>query len=111
MKEHNEKHIFNENKYYRRARSRANKRVAFFKNLISYILINALLILFWYFKSGPDNNFWPIWVITIWGAILVIKFVAVFIGDGLFRNYRDRKIEEYIEQERHIAEKRKMYNK
>lgn len=44
------------------------KRRAMFKRSFSvYVMVNAFLIAVWYFSSGPDSYFWPIWPMIGWG--------------------------------------------
>ncbi len=46
---------------------KAVKRKREFRNhVIAYIIVNAFLVVVWYFTSRP-GYFWPIWVMGGWG--------------------------------------------
>jgi hypothetical protein len=44
-----------------------------------YLFVNAFLVLFWYLTRDPEhsvtgqNEFWPLWPIVIWGALLALR--------------------------------------
>jgi uncharacterized membrane protein YecN with MAPEG domain len=45
-------------------------------NLVSYVVINALLVLIWAVSGA--GYFWPIWVIGGWGVGLLLHAWTVF---------------------------------
>ena len=51
----------------------------FYGELYSYILANAAIIFLWALFDG--GHFWPIWIILIWGATLVVKASKLHIID------------------------------
>jgi hypothetical protein len=91
---------FDREKVYEQAKQRVEERIGFFWHLIIYIVINAVLVGIWYFSSGSGSYFWPKWCLFGWGIGLSFHFVTIFLGDGLFRRYRERKIDEFIEKEK-----------
>ena len=51
------------------ALTRIKKRRDFYWHLITYVLVNALLVFVW--ALGPRVSFWPMWVMVFWGIGLV----------------------------------------
>ncbi len=51
------------------ALTRIKKRRDFYWHLITYVLVNALLVFVW--ALGPRVSFWPMWVMIFWGIGLV----------------------------------------
>ena len=45
----------------------AKKRAAFKWSFSMYVFANAFLIGVWFFSTGRDSYFWPIWPILGWG--------------------------------------------
>lgn len=63
----------------------ARKRAAFKQNLTSYIIINILLWIIWWYTSGRhgDHNGWPwpLWVMIFWGLGVVFNYFDAYRGD------------------------------
>lgn len=51
----------------------------FYGELYSYIMANAAIIFLWVLFDG--GHFWPIWIILIWGATLVVKASKLHVLD------------------------------
>lgn len=49
---------------------RLNDRRDFSSNIVSYIVVNAALVLVWYFTGR--GYFWPAWILGCWGIGLVL---------------------------------------
>ena len=94
-----------EREAYRTAKKRVEERLGFFWHLITYVAVNIALVLIWYFGSGKGTHFWPIWPIIGWGVGLFFHFVGVFFEQSLFRKYKDKKIEQYMQEEREHIER------
>ncbi len=60
------------------AHSRVAAKKGFYSNLLSYIVVNALLVLIWYFVSGAGYP-WFLWVLGGWGIALIFHFFNVFV--------------------------------
>ena len=58
------------------ALKRIKKRRDFYWHLITYILVNALLVFVW--ALGPRASFWPMWVMVFWGIGLVFHAWSAF---------------------------------
>ena len=96
---------FNSEKVYEQAKQHVEDRIGFFWHLIIFIVVNAALVGIWYFLPGSDSYFWPKWSLFGWGIGLLIHFGSVFLVDGLFGRYRERKIEEFVKKERQRFDK------
>jgi len=60
------------------AQRRVTAKKGFFIHLFTYVVINALLVLIWYFVSGAGYP-WFLWALGGWGIGLVFHFVSVFV--------------------------------
>lgn len=57
----------------------AEKRAAFKRNLVAYVVVNIFLIGVWYLSGGKDGrSFWPIWPILGWGLGVVLNYFAAY---------------------------------
>ncbi len=63
------------------ARKRAQDKVGFYTHFAIYVVINAMLILIWWFTGAGFP--WFIFVLGFWGIGLIANFVSVFIGTGV----------------------------
>lgn len=61
----------------------AKARVAFRSSLISYFLVNAMLVAIWFFTPGSAFYFWPIWPILGWGIGLAFQYFHAFHSNDL----------------------------
>ena len=62
----------------------AKKRAGFKWSFLMYVLVNLMLIGIWYFTSGYDSYFWPIWSMLGWGLGVAIQYFEAFHGNQLF---------------------------
>jgi hypothetical protein len=58
------------------ARKRVQARRDFTEHLVTYVVVNALLIMVWVVTGA--GYFWPIWVIGPWGVGLVLHAWETF---------------------------------
>ena len=58
------------------AKLRLNKRRDLAAHLVSYVVINAMLVAIW--ASTGRGYFWPIWVIGGWGVGVVLNVWDVY---------------------------------
>jgi hypothetical protein len=72
-------------------REQAIKRIeeknGFKMDLVSYVVVNAMLVLIWAITGV--GYFWPIWVIGLWGVGVVLHGYAVYRGN----QYTEEQIE------------------
>ena len=62
----------------------AKARVAFKSSLASYLIVNLMLNAIWYFTSGVDSYYWPIWPALGWGVGLAFQYFHAYHGDKIF---------------------------
>ena len=62
----------------------AKKRASFKWSLLSYILVNSMLVAIWYFTSGEESYFWPMWPMLGWGIGIAMHFFEAYHGNTLF---------------------------
>ena len=62
----------------------AKKRVAFKKAVAITIFISLMLILIWYFTTGPQSYFWPMWPLIGFAFSLLIQYLEAYAGTTFF---------------------------
>jgi hypothetical protein len=71
---------------------RLNKRREFGRHVVAYIVVNAALIMIWYFTG--HGYFWPAWVLGGWGIGLALNAWDVYgrrpISEEEIRREMDR---------------------
>ncbi len=60
----------------------AKKRANFKWSLLSYLLVNAFLVVVW--VLGDRTYFWPIWCILGWGLGIAIQYFSAYHKTGVF---------------------------
>jgi hypothetical protein len=50
------------------AARRIKRRRDFFWHLVTYLVINGLMVFVW--AIGPRVTFWPVWLLVFWGIAL-----------------------------------------
>ncbi len=73
------------------ARKRAQDKVGFYTHFSIYIIVNAMLILVWWFTGAGFP--WFIFVLGFWGIGVVANFVSVFVGTGVSDRMAEREFE------------------
>ena len=83
----------------KRIRKRVRKIRDFYTHLVVYLIVNALLVVVWYFTSGGFP--WFIFCLGPWGRGIFFHWYSVFVEDGLLgKNWEDRKVQEIMEKEK-----------
>jgi hypothetical protein len=84
---------------YTRAQRRVRKIRHFYENLITYFLINVLLIAINFIFS--PNHLWFYWVTIFWGLAIVIHAIKLFtIRDRFLGDeWEQRKIKEIMDKD------------
>lgn len=62
-------------------REEAKERVAFKKHLRTYVVVNLLAWLIWYFvstKDGGSHGYWPIYSTLGWGFGVLMHYFGVY---------------------------------
>ena len=76
----------------------AKKRVGFKKNLASYIVINSMFWVLWYFTEYQEENGggvpWPVFPMIGWGIGIVFGFIKAYVNinpDAVEKEYEKLK--------------------
>lgn len=72
------------------ARFQVKNEIRLLKAVIVAVIVCSIMYAVNYIYS-PELN-WPIWVITIWGGILFIKSLRLFILDKLFLKWQEKRL-------------------
>lgn len=72
------------------ARFQVKNEIRLLKAVIVAVIVCSIMYVVNYIHS-PELN-WPIWVITIWGGILFIKSLKLFILDKLFLKWQEKRL-------------------
>lgn len=93
------------------ARDKAREHVknlrGFYSNLISFAVVNVVLILV--NLATTPNQLWFYWVTLFWGIALIFHAVDVFTIRGKYfgQDWEDRKIDKIMEEQRGDEDSRK----
>jgi hypothetical protein len=75
---------------YKEARRHVRKRMGFYRHVSTFVSVMiALLVID--VVTGPDE-FWVQWVALIWGAILAVHFLNVFVFDAVLGREAERRL-------------------
>ena len=88
----------NEEKY-EEAKKRVEQLKKFYGNLITYAVINVILIIINLVTS--PGNLWFYWVTIFWGIAILLHASKVFVLKGKFlgKEWEEKKIKEIMEKE------------
>ncbi|WP_299161490.1 2TM domain-containing protein [uncultured Eudoraea sp.] len=90
---------FNKETKYLRAKERVEKLKKFYGNLLSYVLVIALLagINYW---TNEWRYMWFLWAAFGWGIGIVFQAIQIFNINPFFgRDWEERKIKEIMRDE------------
>lgn len=84
---------------YDKAKKRVEELKKFYSNLVTYIVINLVLIII-NLVTGP-GSLWFYWVTIFWGIAILLHASRVFIFKGKFlgEEWEKKKIKEILEKE------------
>ncbi len=68
---------------YRQAQRRVRERLNLYRGIVTYILVNAMLISFWATSGADIYNFWPGWVMLFWGIGIVFSVAHYLLRTGV----------------------------
>ena len=86
-----------EQERYQEAKKRVEEIKAFYFHIITYILVNAVLVVI-NLLTSPEH-LWFVWSIIGWGVGLVIHGFSVF-GNLLGKSWEERKIKEIMDKDK-----------
>lgn len=84
---------------YKRAKNKVKELKGFYSNLLSYLVVNIVLIII-NLVTSPDH-LWFYWVSIFWGIGLIFHATSVFgkrriLGD----KWEEKKIKEYMDKDK-----------
>ena len=84
---------------YEEAKKRVKELKDFYRNLITYVAVNILLIVINLITSS--DSLWFYWVTIFWGIGIVLHASKVFILKGKFlgKEWEEKKIKEIMDKE------------
>jgi uncharacterized protein YhhL (DUF1145 family) len=84
---------------YKKAKNRVEELKKFYGNLVTYGVINVILIIINLVTS--PGSLWFYWVTIFWGIAILLHASKVFILKGKFlgEEWEERKIKEIMEKE------------
>ena len=85
---------------YERAKRRVEELKKFYANLVTYTVINVILIIINLVTS--PGSLWFYWVTIFWGAAILLHASKVFVLRGKFlgEEWEEKKIKELMEKDR-----------
>ena len=79
---------------YRKAEKRADEKIAFYRHLCSFVVVNAVFIIMNVVFS--PGEWWFYWITVFWAIGLIFHFLKVFVlYDG---NRREKMIEKEMKK-------------
>ena len=84
---------------YKEARNRVNELRAFYRNLLTYLMINVVIVII-NLVTSPDQ-LWFYWVTIFWGIGLLFHAMSVFLGKGrlLGREWEEKQIKKIMNRQ------------
>jgi len=91
MNEHDER--------YKEARNRVNELRSFYRNLLTYLMINVVIVII-NLVTNPEH-LWFYWVTIFWGIGLLFHAMSVFLGKGrlLGREWEEKQIKKIMDRQ------------
>lgn len=85
---------------YQRAQARIRRIRSFYSNVITFVLVNILLIVINLMTNPRD--LWFYWVTLIWGFILIVQALNTFTIRDRFlgEEWEKKKIKEMLDKEK-----------
>ncbi|ENR5390605.1 TPA: helix-turn-helix domain-containing protein [Providencia rettgeri] len=72
------------------AKKRVRNETKLLKNIITAIIVCVILYTANYIYA--PESYWPIWVSAIWGGLLAIKVIKLFLLDKLFHQWEHNRL-------------------
>ncbi|MFC2014814.1 2TM domain-containing protein [Chloroflexota bacterium] len=70
--------IMSEEEIYEEAKKRVAAKRGFYSNLVSYVVVNIILMIIWAFPAGGGYP-WFLWPLGGWGIGLIMHYIQVFV--------------------------------
>ena len=84
---------------YKEAKAKVSELKSFYKNLISYISVNVILIII--NLAASPGSLWFYWITIFWGIAILIQASKVFLIKDKFlgKDWEEKKIKDIMEKE------------
>jgi len=84
---------------YERVRKRVKEIKGFYSNLITYLVVNAVLVIINLVTS--PNKLWFYWVTIFWGIGIIFSAYNVFLRKGRFlgEDWEEKKVKEIMDRQ------------
>lgn len=94
-----------EDEKFQRAQARVRRMRGFYTNVITFVLVNILLLII-NLISNP-HNLWFLWVTIIWGFVLIVQAFNIFTIRDRFlgEEWEKKKIQDIMEKDKSKSEK------
>lgn len=80
------------NDEFRDVRRRVRRRMAFYRHLSTFVTV--MLVLFVIDLATGVEEFWVQWVALIWGAVLLVHFLNIWVFDNILGREAERRMVE-----------------
>ena len=88
-----------ERREIRQIRRRVRQKLNLYRNVVTFIVVIGVLALIDWLTGG---DWWVQWVAAIWGGLLLLDLLRVFIGPKLWgRDVEDRIVERELQRRRY----------
>ena len=77
---------------YYQARKVVRRRIGFYRHVSTFVSVLALLLVI-DIVTGVDD-FWVQWVALVWGIVLAVHFLSVFVFDSVLGREAERRMVE-----------------
>jgi hypothetical protein len=84
----------------RKARERAEAKLAFYIHLVVYVGVNSLLFLIWLFTGGVEVFPWFIFPLVFWGIGLIAHYLTAFTHSDYVNRMADEEFRRLKEEQR-----------
>jgi len=74
---------------YSAARRRVRRRLRFYRDLTTYVILNLIFLAV---DALTGGGFWVQWVAGIWGAFLLFDFLSAFVFPNLWGSEAERRM-------------------
>ena len=79
----------------KKAQQRAEEKVGFYIHFVIYIMVNSMLIVFWYLSAGGNLSSFPWFLFPLlgWGIGIVGHGLGVFLGTSFTEKMAEKEYE------------------
>lgn len=76
------------------ARQQVHHESRFWRSLLTAVVVCALLFAINHFTSPA--NLWSLWVVAIWGALLLVRGLRIFLFAGAIERWRKARLQKLL---------------